>query len=580
LTQPAAPHSTAADPVPPAEPEDQPQTRTQAQVQAQDQATVANGAHVRVGARARPESYSEATRLLCAGTYLDAAFRRRVIEELVEQRQRTIAPSLGIDAVPVLAHALRCRRHEVQITLGLALVWTAFYLLELLRPGYPQLPGSASLHFPVTAMIYAWACGSAWLSRIVNGRGESLHDVDTRPQERFGRWHRRFALLCKWWIWQLMAIYWILVFYMLTNHGLYTGLLFPALLTVPFWVHRTWADRVMRQELSPERFRHLPPLEPPPAYAELSSAIDREQYARLTVYDPGKPFAGHGEPHDPWSFAMELKRKQPAGETGPEQPLTSRRVIELVLPKLAALRQSTAATSRDRLRSLEIEHLVYLPTSPRRGDAGYDEAGIDRHVAEAVDEGAEARRYFLRIRVGAWDEQVVVSILVRVHTQGGMLVLEVAPHVLYPVRPEFHEVDQVAARSTASGLRNVVRAVIGSPAATSAAAISLVSTIASLFRAWLAAPETLPGEAPVTSVRELGSADEISLFQEMDVSRYVKTIQDRIASGVTDALEESGYETETFTQQIFNITEGAMYIGQMSGGAVAQGGGATATQRT
>ena len=65
------------------------------------------------------------------------------------------------------------------------------------------------------------------------------------------------------------------------------------------------------------------------------------------------------------------------------------------------------------------------------------------HLARAAGEGGEARRHFLRIRVGAWNEQVVVSLLVRVHTQGGMLVLEVVPHVLGPIVPEFREVDTI-----------------------------------------------------------------------------------------------------------------------------------------
>ncbi|MFD0382787.1 hypothetical protein ACFQ2B_11650 [Streptomyces stramineus] len=63
----------------------------------------------------------------------------------------------------------------------------------------------------------------------------------------------------------------------------------------------------------------------------------------------------------------------------------------------------------------------------------------------------------------------------------------------------------------------------------------------------------------------------VSLFQEMDISRYVKTVQDRIASGVRDALRSQGFETDQFEQQIVQISEGGVYIGSMSGGAVAAG---------
>ena len=62
----------------------------------------------------------------------------------------------------------------------------------------------------------------------------------------------------------------------------------------------------------------------------------------------------------------------------------------------------------------------------------------------AVEEGGETRRHFLRIRVGGWNEGVVTTLFVRVHTQGGMLMLEVAPHVLWPLRQLFQDADRLA----------------------------------------------------------------------------------------------------------------------------------------
>lgn len=53
---------------------------------------------------------TEAGRLLCAGTYLDPAYRDRVIEELYVHEERFPPPSYGFDASRVLAHALRALR--------------------------------------------------------------------------------------------------------------------------------------------------------------------------------------------------------------------------------------------------------------------------------------------------------------------------------------------------------------------------------------------------------------------------------------------------------------------------------------
>jgi hypothetical protein len=77
-----------------------------------------------------PPYASEATRLLCAGAYLDPGYRDRVIDELYLDEQRVVAPSLGFDAARVLAHALRARRQE--------LLWAGHH-----RPGHPAATAPA-----------------------------------------------------------------------------------------------------------------------------------------------------------------------------------------------------------------------------------------------------------------------------------------------------------------------------------------------------------------------------------------------------------------------------------------------------
>jgi hypothetical protein len=258
-------------------------------------------------------------------------------------------------------------------------------------------------------------------------------------------------------------------------------------------------------------------------------------------------------------------------------PLTGREVIDLIKPELEALRTSDAAAdSRDRLRSLEVDEFVYLPTGLARWKVTYDQSAVRQHLREAVGEGGEARRHFLRIRVGAWDEQVVVSVLVRVHTQGGMLVLEVVPHVLTPVRPEFRAVDVIEARGEGDILRDTVRGLLATPTANFAAGRSLIRTAVAEFLTWLANPQHALPDAPVTSVRELGSTADLSVFQEMDVKRYVRSVQDRIASGVREALRVKGYETGGFEQQVVSVSGGGVFIGEMNGGAVATGEQASA----
>ncbi|QKW06301.1 hypothetical protein HUT18_07680 [Streptomyces sp. NA04227] len=511
-------------------------------------------------------SRSEATRLLCAGAYLDAEFRRRVVEELSEHEERPVAPSLGVDVVPVLAHALRARAQEVGTALLTLAIWVLFVTVEITQ-GTSRLMG-----FPAFA-VYAAVALALYAGRGAAGLSTAVYTLDTATLREAVRGRRKVLSYGP----RFLALgYWFLVFYALVaGLNVWPAVIFPLLLVLPVWIHRARVAAVLREELSRSAFARLARAVPRGAerLRRIQANIDREQHAPLTIYDPLRPFIGAGKPYEPWSLALELKRSGGGTDAG---RLTARAVIDLIRPRIEALRDAAARTSRDRLCELEIDEFVYLPVGPPRFRVGYDEGTVAAHLREAVDEGGEARRHFLRIRIGAWDENLVVSVLVRVHTQGGMLVLEVVPHVLTPMRPEFRAVDVIVNRGAENVAREGVRALLTAPTATIAAAVSALGTLVSVFRVWLGEPQRALPDGPAASVRELGSVREISLFQEMDVSRYVKTVQDRIASGVHSALSAAGYETGEFEQQIVNVSGGGVFIGSMSGGAVATGERATA----
>jgi hypothetical protein len=515
------------------------------------------------------------TRLLSAGVYFDAGFRRRVIEELVEHEERPVAPSLGIDALPVLTHALRARRMEAEAGALLLLCWAAFIGLWLGGVG-------SAATFPLLSLpwfvAYGILCALAWTKRGASGVGVAVFTLDRATIKEATRGRLKMLLPV---VTPLAGVVYavIVAAALFGGRDAWTAAVFPFVLALPVLWHRRRVTAVMCHELG----RAAYPAAPRAVFTDseqwrrIGAAIDREQHSPLTIYDPFRPFIGAGKPYEPWSLVVELKPaagSQAAAGPGTAR-LTGREVIDLITPRIRALRDSAAA-SRDRLRSLEIDEFVYLPAGLRRENVVYEPDSVRQHLDGAVGEGGEARRHFLRIRVGAWDEQIVVSVLVRVHTQGGMLVLEVVPHVLTPVRPEFRAVDVIEARGEDDVVRDGLRGLLASPAANVAAGASLLSTAISVFRTWLADPQHAFPDGPATSVRELGSVRDVSLFQEMDVSRYVKTIQDRIASGVREALRQKGYATGEFEQRIVNVSSGGVFIGAMSGGAVATGERASA----
>ncbi|WP_406172859.1 hypothetical protein [Streptomyces sp. NBC_00996] len=530
----------------------------------------------------RRYAHSEATRLLCAGAHLDTVFRARVIDELIGHEERPAAPSLGVDVVAVLAHALRARRKEASTGIALLVIWVVFFLVEMVRSD-SGLGGFGALFGAVAVLYYAAVCILLWFARAASGWGMTMYAVSRAETSRLHlprratAWGFTFvarAMELGYWGYALVGI----------GHDPFL-VLFPLLLTFVIGIHRSQVAEVMRVELARDAFARTSVALPRGSERQLrvAQAVTWEQHASVALYDAYRPFVGAGKPYEPWSFAMEITpaKKPREGWNGslpdplgdgvtnglPAQVrLTNRQILDLVVPKLEALRESAARTSRDRLKDLEVEEFVYLPYGVGRHEGVYEPSSARQHLDGAVDEGGEARRHFLRVRVGAWDEQVVVSVLVRVHTQGGMLVLEVVPHVLGPIDEEYRRVDLIAAAREGETGREVVRTLLSAPATGVVAGLSALRTLVQCLRVWLGRPEEAPPDAPLVSIRELGSTDRLSLFQEMDVSRYIKTVQDRIASGVREALRRSGCETGSFEQHIVNVAAGGQFIGQMSGG--------------
>ncbi|GAA1042481.1 hypothetical protein [Streptomyces murinus] len=536
---------------------------------------------------------SEASRLLCMGTYLDAEYRDRVIEELYLRRERVVAPSLGFDAARVLAHALRAQRTELAwsavmvVLLVTGAAATGGWLLLLVVPGLlltfgRRVRGGAD-DPPVRRRLPSFWL--RWLGRVLlaymlvttiavavgaggKGGGASLPVVGERGPDWLGFLTRVIGPGSVG-----RGAAWLALVVLLAVGACVAG-------------EQVGLIRVLRGELSPRRFQDAAgdPAEGSagPRFRQLGARIRLEQHAPLIMYHEARPFCGAGSAHDTWVLAVELR---PDG-TGRRQPIGNRTVLAAIRPFLEQLRdvaESAARTGsvvRDRLRQLEIDECVFLPVEGllRREDAPYDRASFEQHRARAVEEGGEKRRHFLRIRVGGWEEDLVVTVFVRVHTQGRMLMLELAPHVLFPVREDFKDADHAAYRyANNNALGKTAYILTHVPGAPGQALITLGRRLVRGWRRLTGGYAAELPEGPAVSVRELAAEPDRSTFQSMDVDRYLKSVQDRIAYGVKAALAQAGYQTGEFAQKVVNISNGGINIDSVDGSTFAIGDRARAT---
>ncbi|MEU3601363.1 hypothetical protein ABZ714_21980 [Streptomyces sp. NPDC006798] len=538
-----------------------------------------------------PEA-SDACRYLCTGVQTDDRFRSEVIEELGVHQERFTAPSFGIDAARILAHAHHARRRELAWSIGILALWVVAI----------PLTGGQFLVLMIPSLILALVARMDSTGRKTPAAGRALLSLL--------RWSARLILA--------FLLLWLLVrgiggffaddnadesvvseggttslgdlfsFFDITArpHGyallavfLYAGLVFLV------GLRRAQVAQLLIGTLSAARFPHTAddPAERSASTGQrLRMAVIREeQHAPLVMYHMESPFRGAGEAFQPWTTTVELRPRK-----GREpSTLDNRTVIERVRPLVEALTvpaphdsPDAADAVRDRLRELRTDEVVFLPADgiTARGSAPYDPEGIEKHHRDAVEEGGEARRHFLRIRVGGWHEDIVVTVFVRVHTQGGMLMLEFAPHVLQPVRSAFRDAERDAHRYAAGGvLGKIAWAVARTPA-------SLTSSVGTVYRTAVESWDGYTGgyadalpEGPAVAVRERGAEDGGSLFQQMDVVRYLRSIQDRVTEGVKYSLYDAGWQTEEFEQKIINVS-GGVYIDSANNSAFGFGENSTA----
>ncbi|MFF5584953.1 hypothetical protein [Streptomyces hygroscopicus] len=533
---------------------------------------------------------------------------------LVRHDERALAPAAGVDVFAVLANARRAGRLERTTGIWAAVVWALFALADLLLPHAPFIcnakngtgreGGDSSWDFPsifafvfdlpydlIEAMAdhpvceidhvfwvfnYAFVCLLLWLTGSVPGRGRNAYEPSGPAPRRRGGF--LFAVVGA----GALASYWATAFVaVLRNPAHWVAVAFPLLLAVPVWVHRRTVERTMRDQFRPNAFEQRSPerLTGPAWLRDVGEVIKREQDSKIVLYDTVGGFAGLGRAVlDPTPVVMDLKREPDADS----EPLTTADVLGRLRDELEGFREDTGPRSKvDRLKEVQIDELVYLPAGPPRDSVDHGQAAAEGHLREAVEEGGEARRHYLWARISGWEQQVVVTALVRVYTQGKSLTLEVCLYVMDPLQPEFELVDAIAERGPDLPATSVVRALLAAPAAAVAAIFSAAgsagdATISVKRRFERRNGWDTPSKGASGSVRELASAYQKSPIRETDVNRYLNALVERIGTGAVRALREKGYDTGQLEQQVIQVSNGGILIGAMSGGAVAAGRGAQA----
>ncbi|MEV0193778.1 hypothetical protein AB0I39_35325 [Kitasatospora purpeofusca] len=546
----------------------------------------------------------DATRYLCAAAWLDRRFRAVLIEELVEQSFRIPAPSPGTDLVRVLHEALTARRWEAR---------TGLFCVLVVVLAFPVLGVGAGLAALALLVLLTLAGGGLGSGRMDHRLGLEVERLMITPRSpRATGWRGAVAGVGR-----LIATLALVAAAALYLYGPLEGsdldrifvpdLFGPAGVGVLAELALLWlaAARLryrLRRRLSALVGMDPTPVPPPSPRgsrtARVYERLGEQQAGPELLYQRQAPLVGLGKAGRIWRMTFELRPSaERAAQGRAPDPIDTTTLYRSVAARVRALAQDPRYPE-DSLRGLSVTDRVFRPSlrddapdswlGAMSGRAG-EQVLLEPAWADLLSRsGHERLRHYLAIRVGSWQEEVVVTVLVRASTRGGLLYLEWLPYVLGPVAQEYHVVDLLGHRS---GFMHAMNALswsarrLGGDAAIAVGQVRQVwqsrgraARLARRYRHLTRAGYAVD-YAPRSSVRELGAgATYQNIFQEHDVQRFLSTVTERVFSAVGAELKARGYDSAAFEEQSQSITNinngGVQVVGSTVHGPVAGGAGA------
>lgn len=531
--------------------------------------------------RLKPDE-TGATRYLCAAAYLDQSFARAVLDEVLYQPHRAVAPSHGISIGPVIRHCLAAQRRRLlrdSVVAGLLVLG----LLLSFSTGLPVVVGflvlwliGRTVRAPTARQRTA---GVAYLAVavlvlpllvVVMVIGPSMLTSDP-----FGQPYLEYSQGSSW-----RRLLWIVLL---------------LLIWVSHFAYRLAVHRTLAVELSAERYdpRRAPTIDQ--VHEQRVAYLEQAQYGNVTIYSEAtgsRPFIGFGEITQEWALAASL---QPAAS-----PARGAVDAAAVRPNNAAsgglsfggeighftvdelyeaIRTGMAQLCDPRLSSdevvpqLSVRDRVFIagrlpPNSPflDRGLPRYrlreDEMKqLQRHERGPV-------RHYQTVRMAAWGGEVEVTTFVYATVRGRMLYVEFIATLVPGIWSKYHSIDTYDRLDASATWRAAVKAVvdvIGSPLAMMSV---LQAARAALMRAMDVNSDVQRINRQLmfdygcrSSVRELATNfSDVLRLQTYDANERVSVVERRLLKVLITFLTERGFDVTDIAGQAATVINNSTRI--------------------
>ncbi len=539
-------------------------------------------------ARLRPEA-TDATRYLCAAAHLDEAFARAVLDEVLHQPHRAIAPSHGISLGPVIRHCLAARRRSLirdglvaaililgliaSFTAGVAVVVTLLLLWLIMRALrlWAGRRAGASLAFLVAALVLV----PLLIAGILGSFGALtywLYGLSSYGFPEEGGYPEAGGA-------PLRASIWVVLLLMIW------GTCFAYRLIV----HRTIAVEFTSESYDPRRAPALDRV-----HERHLDYIEQAQRGNVTVYsqENGRPFIGFGAVTEQWCLVTPLRSAASSAQqidpyadgyrktTNSVAVLNDAEAVPFTIDQLyEAIRTGMAELADPRLPEDEVvPHLSVrdrvfvsgkLPINSPFLDQGQPRYRLSEPEIKDVQRTVRGRlRHYQSVRMAAWGGELEVTTFLHATQRGRMLYVEFIATVVPSIRSAYHRIDtydrlDAAATVRAAGraVGDVIRSPLALVAVTAAGIAKIRRALNESSDAKRISRQLMFDYGCRTSVREL-AADfaNPAPFQPYDANERVSVIERRLLQILVGFLEEHGYDITDLAGQVATVINNSTNI--------------------
>ncbi|MFI6797736.1 hypothetical protein [Streptosporangium canum] len=517
----------------------------------------------------------EATRHLCAGVYLDPAFRSVVLRQVHNDTAHMVAPSYGFDLVPVVRHAWKSWSLEMGQHVCVLAVFVVGFVFNPsavvavasalgLWPLSRLLARSAAAVFPLRAKALA----DRWLWR-TRWRREA---DELREQERL---LRLSGMGCG-----------ALVVAPPLVAGISQVPLAEVAVTAVFLAFLLALAVAGRSVACQRRLSHIHVTDSlrPRKLTRREETIHNQQFHPCVVYrrpslqeieeskeEPGfelldsktSPFVGSGKLIHRWTPPLTvqlMKKGENLGSMKERERLDSPfEASKLVAHLKDVMSPMGDADDPTRLRGFDKKDRLYIAEADIQPNPSWLRERPDRKkVDDVIDDPHGIAHHFLEIRTTVTGE-VMTTVFLRVSVKGRALSLDFAACALTRTPAEYHIIDafkendrSALLRSALYGLRNLPAEVWGAKALIEAFPLLVGALRAQKNR--IRVPRRGAAIGARLSIREEKSvAWKQAQLDKVVIYDYMKLIEQRLLKATEEFLERKGLDTSAFSKKATSI---------------------------